>query len=271
MPVYALDGVADFEGYRHVSSNMTLYAAVHGQTLYVATVSPGTNGPNDHFIFVSNNMLPAAIATAPWSKAGFVAVQPSKPFLAGESLDETKPDEERCAWYIDDNAPNGFQLAAKSPTTAGVMEGTLDLITTFGYLPDTLYIAAAAYSTEDGGALVAQAPAGNGDGNLDPWEFIVMPVVTLVDRNLDGTLDRLDPALDFKIVELFPGSVDFEFVWNAVPYRTYQVQYCDELTPDCWQDLPFALLTAGDGDRDMAWNDYPITVHRRFYRVKLVP
>lgn len=265
VPVYALDGAADFPGYLHIGSNMTLYAAVHGQTLYVATWSPGTNGPNDHFIFVSDNVLPAAIANAPWAKAGLVAVQPSKPFLGGES------ENDFVGWFIDDNAPNDFQLAGKAPTNAGQMEGTLDLITTFGYLPDMLWIAAAAYETGDSGVLVSQSPAGNGDGNLDPSEFIVMPVVTLLDRNLDGTLDRLDPAMDFKVVEMFPSDLDFEFVWNCVPHRTYQVQFCDELTLAGWQDLPDARLTAGDGDRTMAWADYPIPVARRFYRVKLVP
>ena len=79
IPPFALDGAFDYPGYLLASSGMVLYGAVRGTTLYVATWSPGTNGPNDHFIFVSDQLLPAATAAAPWAKAGTVAVAANKP------------------------------------------------------------------------------------------------------------------------------------------------------------------------------------------------
>src|SRR5436309_15893359 len=83
---FVMDGVADSAGYLLSSSGMTLYAALRGTKLYVATWSPGTSGSNDHFIFVSDQLLSGATASAPWAKAGKVAVAATKPYLASESL-----------------------------------------------------------------------------------------------------------------------------------------------------------------------------------------
>ena len=57
LPPFVLDGAFDYPGYLLASNGMVLYAAVRGTTLYVATGSPGTSGPNDHFIFVSDQLL----------------------------------------------------------------------------------------------------------------------------------------------------------------------------------------------------------------------
>ena len=62
LPPFALDGAFDYPGYLLASNGMVLYAAVRGTTLYVATGSPGTSGPNDYFIFVSDQLLPGASA-----------------------------------------------------------------------------------------------------------------------------------------------------------------------------------------------------------------
>ena len=59
-PPFALDGAFDYPGYLLASSGMVLYGALRGTILYVATWSPGTNGPNDHFIFVTDQLLPAS-------------------------------------------------------------------------------------------------------------------------------------------------------------------------------------------------------------------
>ena len=68
LPPFTLDGAFDYPGYLLASNSMVLYAAVRGTTLYVATGSPGTSGPNDNFIFVSDQLLPSASAPAPWAK-----------------------------------------------------------------------------------------------------------------------------------------------------------------------------------------------------------
>src|ERR1039458_7058936 len=85
LPAFVMDGAFDSAGYLLANNGMVLYGAVRGTTLYVATWSPGTSGPNDHFIFVSDQLLPGATAVAPWAKAGTVAVSVNKPFLASES------------------------------------------------------------------------------------------------------------------------------------------------------------------------------------------
>ena len=158
LPPFALDGAFDYPGYLLASNSMVLYAAVRGTTLYVATGSPGTSGPNDNFIFVSDQLLPSASAPAPWAKSGNVAVATTKPYLASESQNTY------ISWYVN-NAQTNWPCA-KSSSTSGAMEGTLDLVQAFGYMPTNLYLCAAAYVTTNGGPLVAQCPAGSGP-NID--------------------------------------------------------------------------------------------------------
>src|SRR4029077_480451 len=188
-----LDGQADSAGYLEYANGMTIYAAVRGQTLYLATWSPGsTGGANDHFIFVTDQLLASASVPAPWAKAGNIAVATNKPFIGGESATNY------CGWF---NAPASSQVV-KSPTNSGQMEGTIDLAAAFGSIPQTIYVAAAAYSTADGGALAAQGPAGKGGGNIDPAEFMLLSTLAIRDENADGKYDRLDPALSFVIAQI---------------------------------------------------------------------
>jgi hypothetical protein len=58
----------------------------------------------------------------------------------------------------------------------GVLEGTVDLPAHFGAFPSQIYVAAAPFSSPDGGALVsaAQVPAGNGDGDIQPNELLLL-------------------------------------------------------------------------------------------------
>ena len=159
---------------------MVLYAALRGSTLYVATWSPGASGSNDHFLFVTDQLLPSATANAPWAKSGKVAVASTKPYLASESLNS----------YITwNNAPASAQ-AVKAATSSGAMEGTIDLVAAFGYMPTNIYLCAAAYQTADGGALAAQCPAGSGP-DIDPGEFFVIPTAALPDSNADGNSTAL--------------------------------------------------------------------------------
>jgi hypothetical protein len=85
-PAFTPDGALDSTNFLLASSGMRLHAAMRGTILYVATWSPGNSGPDDHFIFVSDALLPSATAAAPWAKSGKTAISTSKPFLAGESV-----------------------------------------------------------------------------------------------------------------------------------------------------------------------------------------
>ena len=261
-PAFLLDGAFDFPGYLLTSNGMVLHAALRGNTLYVATWSPGTSGTNDHFIFVTDQLLSSANATAPWAKAGTVAVSASKPFLASESQNSY------VSWFVNNAATNW--PCAKSATTAGALEGTLDLLAAFGTVPANLYLCAAAYQTANSGALAAQAPDGSGP-NLDTNEFWVIPIAALRDLNANGTFDRLEPALDFKLLAAQPVAGGFSLNWASMPGRNYQVVYAGALG-NGWSNLPGASNVAGPLQLFMSYTDAPPALAtQRFYRVKLLP
>jgi hypothetical protein len=77
-----------------------------------------------------------------------------------------------------DNSASWFDASASPLTnitvaTAGspIVEGVIDLEFLTGGSPGTVYLAVGKYQTNDGGTLIAQVPAGNPDGNIDPNEF----------------------------------------------------------------------------------------------------
>ena len=262
VPPFALDGAFDYPGYWLASNSLVLYAALRGTTLYVATGSPGTSGPNDYFIFVSDQLLPGASAPAPWAKSGHVAVATTKPCLTSESQNTY------ISWYA-----NGVQTnwpCVKASTTSGAMEGTLDLVQAFGYMPTNLYLCAAAYATADGSSLVAQCPAGFGP-NIESNEFLVIPVVALRDSRGNGTFDLLDPARGFKLLsaQMLPAGVALS--WASMPGHGYQV-VCASSLGNGWNDMPGASNFAGPLQLILSYTDaLPVGASQRFYRVKLLP
>jgi hypothetical protein len=253
-----MDGIADSTGYLQNSNGMTIYAAVRGTKLYVATWSPGNSGgPNDHFIFVSDQLLSSASAPAPWTKAGMVAVAANKPFLAGES------QTTYASWF---NAPADSQLA-KAPTNAGQLEGVIDLVEAFGSMPQSVYVAAVAYQTADGGALAAQGPPGNGDGNVDPNEFMQLWIPAITDQFANGIYDRLNPNVDFRAqITRDTNSGVVSITWPSAPGKTYQLEFTDSLA-GTWQPLQ-SQMTAGPGVLSLNTTDSPVNPTARFYRVR---
>ncbi len=259
---FMLDGAFDYPGYLLASNGMVLYAAVRGTTLFVATRSPGTNGPNDHFIFVSDQLLPSATTSAPWAKAGTIAVAANKPYLATESLNTY------VSWFVNNAATNW--PCAKSATNSGALEGTLDLVGAFGYLPTNIYLCAAAYQTADGGALAAQCPAGSGP-NIDTNEFLVIPIAALRDSPGNGVFDQLDPARGFRILSAGATPAGLTLNWATMPGYSYQVVYANSLL-NSWGNLPGASNLAGPLQLNLSFTDAPpVSVTQRFYRVKLLP
>jgi len=259
-PPFSLDGLLDFAGYRVSSNGLGLFAALRGTKLYVATQSPGTTGPNDHYLFVSDALLPSGSVGAPWSKAGTVAVTNTKPYMATESQN---------SYVVWNNAGSGSQIA-KSSSTSGVFEGVIDLASAFGAVPTNIYIAAAAYGTADGSPLVNQSPAGSGP-NLDPGEFFVIPTAALMDANADGLFDRLDPQLGFVVQALSVSAGQAVLHWNSMPGRSYQVQQ-SSWAAGPWTDIPNSATNAGPLQMTLGYEDASIPgVPQRFYRVKLSP
>jgi hypothetical protein len=261
-PPFVLEGTFNYPGYLLASSGMVLYGALRGTTLYVATWSPGTNGPNDHFIFVSDQLLASASAPAPWGKAGNVAVAATKPFLASESSNPYT------SWYTNGNPAS--LPCFKAGTNSGAMAGTIDLVQAFGYLPANIYLCAAAYITTNGGPLVSQCPAGSGP-DIDTNEFFVIPTAALRDNNADGTFDRLDPAVDFQLQSLQGLHPGFAINWASMPGHSYQVLWATNLA-GAWSNLSGALTTAGPLQLYLSSTDSPpVGVAQRFYKVKLLP
>ena len=185
---YPMDGVRDHPAQFIASHGLDLHARFDGRYLYVATYDAGEG--NDHFIFVSTN--PAEAASAPWAKAGQVGRWVA--YLADEN------DSAFTGWFDASGNLITNRFAARATTyyeNGGRLEGVLDLgqILSPGFT-QTLYVAAAPYGNSDGGGLVtsAQAPDGNGDGNL--LGAVEYALLVPGDADGDGINDAADPDAD---------------------------------------------------------------------------
>jgi hypothetical protein len=260
---FLMDGSADFGGYLLDNPGMTIYAAVRGNRLYVATWSPGDNGSgfgSDHFLILSDTLLPSATTPAPWSKAGLLAIPGNKPYLAGESTTTY------AGWS---NAPQSSTLA-KSPLNSGAIEGSIDLVAAFGSIPQNIYIASVAYGTNDGNGINSQAPSGNRNNNIEPSEFLRIPVASIRDRALNGTFDILDPARAFRLKSLtFDSQNRSVLVWDVQPGKRYFVYGKDDLSSESWTLLNSGGWNADPGQWEMIFIDPQTPIGaRRFYRVE---
>jgi hypothetical protein len=167
------------------------------------------------------------------------------------------------------NAATNF-ACAKASSNSGALEGTLDVVQAFGVVPPTLYFCAVAYATANGGALAAQYPAGSGP-NIEPNEFLAIPTDALRDNNADGRFDRLDPALDFKIVGAQRFAGNLSLTWAAMPASSYQILSASAANGP-WTNVLSTNILAGPLDLYLSWTETPPSaVRQRFYRVKLLP
>ncbi len=267
-PPFALnvDNPTNYPGYKlGATGSLTLYAAVRGSTLYVATTSPGNSGPNDHFILVSDQLLASPTTASPWAKVGAVAIPPGKVMLCGESQGSY------VGWqFITGSTATASNSAGKSSTSAGQLQGTIDLVQAFGSMPATLYFSAAAYTTTNGGFLVAQAPAGNGNLNIESNEFLAVPLAAITDSAGNGAFDFLDPLRAFAIQNVQPAGSGLVVSWPSVPGRSYQLMHCDALG-DAWSSNGVPAMTAGSGQSSMTYTDATASATtQRFYRVQAV-
>ncbi len=159
---FVMDGQLD-DGVPAVAAadDLTLWAARDGDLLYVATEAAGIAPAGDRFLMVVTE--PGATRAAPWAKAG--QVQTPLRYLAAESSNGW------AGWF---DAADAVQSGGAHQAGHGaVLEGVLDLALLFpDGAPSDVWLAAAAYGTADGGALLAQAPAGDGDGDLQQAEYV---------------------------------------------------------------------------------------------------
>lgn len=269
-PPFELTGSSP-AGYLITNPGMTVYAAVRGTKLYVATWFAGSSNGNDHFVIVAPSLLSSASAALlpGWAKAGTTAAPNTSAVLCMESTNAW------IGWQRHDSG--GSSLAggqvAKSPS--GQMEGVIDLVDTFGTMPETLYIASLAVQTANGGALSAQAPAAvTSNGNLEPGEFLALPVASIWDSAGDARLDLLMPGRGFRARADAMPSGGFRMSWPSVPGKRYRVAYKNSLTDSAWKtDLPDSLITAPAQatSQELEFTDTTPGITQRFYRVEVQP
>ena len=257
---FVMDGIADSAGYRISNPGMTIYAALRGTRLYVATWAPGVSA-NDHFILVGSSALAAPTTAAPWAKFGFTALPGTSPFLAAESSNSY------IGWFNTNGA-----TTTTARTTGQQMEGTIDIATAFSLSPTDLYLTSLAYQTGDAGLLGSQAPAGNSNGNVEPAELLRIPIEALRDDDANGTFDRLESGKGFTITRSERTGNIFSLTWKCFPGRTYRIQSCVDLLESTWVDVSGGNVTAGPTDLE-ANHELPVdpAESRRFYRVVLGP
>ena len=155
---FVMDGQLDTSAVLLASNaGINLYARYKAGQLYVATNTAQSQG-GDMFIFISDSVR--SLRTAPPGKSGQVAAWSA--YLTNKSSDNS------AGWYGAAAAP----LTNVTVDTVGtVLEGVIDLELLYARDPANVYIAVGKYGSNAGGALIAQVPLGNGDGNIDPLEL----------------------------------------------------------------------------------------------------
>jgi endonuclease/exonuclease/phosphatase family metal-dependent hydrolase len=262
---FLMDGAPDSPSYTVSAAGITLRVAVRGTRLYVATQSAGygESTSKDHHILVSDILLSNAASPAPWAKRGLTALPEEGPVLAAEGANAY------AGWF---NAANPARLA-KAQNSAGVLEGSIDLVTQFGTMPEFVYVAALAYETRDAstrdanaGRILSQVPlAVLLDDDITPDEFLKIPVRSITDSAADGRFDILVPGRGFA-ARVVPGSAGQgpELRWPALPGRDYTVLRKSNPTSEVWE--PVQSFKAGANTWELSMPDN-YGVDRGFYKV----
>lgn len=254
---FVLGDPEDPAGYLVDNPGMKIYAAVRGTLLYVGTWTPSGGGTNDHMIFVSDRLESTASVPAPWAKAGNTAHPAGAPYLAAES------DNDYISWF---NSPESAE-SWRDNQGGGRMEGILHLVEVFGQMPETLYLAAVAYQTDLDGVIASQSPAGNGNTDLEPAEFMAFPVEALMDTESKGTFARLDPQRFFTLDSVIVNGETLELNLPVVPGKTYRLRKSTDIGAEIWPEV--TTFTAQSGDNVLTLQD-TLDQEQSFYRVELV-
>ncbi|MFH1844379.1 MAG: C1 family peptidase [bacterium] len=160
--IFVLDGQLD-AGVPLLASggDLSLWARWEGSQLYLATEGSGTTPGLDHFLLVAADT--SATGPAPWAKNGTII---SPDFFVG-----AENSTGWSGWF--DGDETGLTGASFAQAQGAVLEGVIDIPTVYaGSSPARLWLAAACYDSEDGGDLTRQAPAGNGNSQLEIAEYL---------------------------------------------------------------------------------------------------
>lgn len=161
-PGFVMDGLLDAAATPLATNGtLTLWSALAGSELYVAVQDQSDPRTEDLFILIATD--PSSMRSAPWTKAGSTVTWDW--YLAAEI------DNGWSGWF--DFAENVQTGAAYRRSNGDVLEGTLDLdVLMPGRAPRELWLAAAGYQTPTAGALMRQAPAGDGDDSITAAEMV---------------------------------------------------------------------------------------------------
>jgi hypothetical protein len=164
-PSHVIDGDLDSAATLVASAgSFDLYADWDGEYLYVASQGVGQTSGWDHFILVGVDL--ATPVSAPWAKTGYVADRSL--YLGNEDSNNW------CGWFDDLETVLSVDVECAS---GAYLEGVVKLETYLGTpLPDEVCLAVSGYTSPDGGSLEDQAPAGNGDGDIDAGEYVTFPL-----------------------------------------------------------------------------------------------
>lgn len=182
---FDIDGLRDSQNYLVHDRNMFIWSAVKGTKLYVSTWGVSQQpGANDHFIYITDELGDATSSLPGWNKNGTNWFdRTSKPILVNEG------ENSYVAWVnVTGNATNSV--------ANNCMEGEIDLIDAFGYVPDAVYVAAVAYGTSAGGGILSQGPdVWENNNHLEIMEFQRIPIESIRDEDLDGNWDAGSPKM----------------------------------------------------------------------------
>ncbi len=177
---FTMDGNLDENVRKLATNNNTdLYVGWNGTELYVATQSAPSLG-KDVFVFLTDSL--GSLRTAPWAKSGKVINWDA--FLANESTNNYS------GWT--DNAGN----TGKASGT--FLEGTINIIQEYGYIPAYLYLSVGNYNTNDAGALLNQIPTGNGNTDIEANEFAKF------DYTLVSLEETINGEFSFSLEQNYP-------------------------------------------------------------------
>lgn len=178
--MFTVDGSLD-SAYTQVASGAgtSLHAGLQGSTLYLA----GSHSQLDNDQFILWAETPGPLQPAMWAKAGQVA-----------------------AWdaFVGSEESNGFNgwFGANGQTAVGNVLEASTVLPQSVLDAGVIHLAFASYATADGGSLEQQAPAGDGDADLEASEWVRVELCDLTeagcdepclaDVNADGSLNGLD-------------------------------------------------------------------------------
>ncbi|MBI5385133.1 MAG: metallophosphoesterase family protein [Verrucomicrobia bacterium] len=245
---FQLDGLPDAAAFPVATGEgTTLYAAIAGRYLYVAT----TDSPAlDSFVFLSRTNSETLRGLGTWAKSGGVMAYYA--FMAGQGASLSN------GWFGGEGTPFGHVRAARTASRIvkdGVLEGVIDLDAIFGGVPPVIYLASGWYGPDGEGSLVAQRPEGDGNSDIEAPEFVAVNTDVIRLPDLSPCRLTLASASGTTVIRL-----------SGEPGAVYAIEVSEDLK--AWRLLR-SLAVGTDGKAECVEGETE-TQPARFYRTRRV-